>query len=93
MSVQWFDLVCMRAAVISYIRTDRLTRLLLIICSRIDAPVTFDHRTLTSCNSSKRFLQALADYFGAIAFKWLKSSGGCVSSPSSTGDLRTAVIR
>lgn len=93
MSLQWFDLVCMEAAVIGYIRTDRLARRLLIICSRIDAPVTFDRRTLASCNSSKRLLQALADYFDDIAFKWLKSSGGCVSSPDSAGDLRAVVIR
>ena len=93
MSLGRFNLVCMKAAVIDHIGNGRLTRPLLIICNKIDAPVTFDHSALASCNTSKRFLRVLEDYFNEMVFRWLKSSGRCVPSPDSIRDLCAVVIR
>lgn len=69
MSLQRFNLVCIKAAVIGHIRTGRLTRRLPVICRRADAPATLDRRPLAGCSSGKRLLRAPADHFGGIVFR------------------------
>ena len=93
MSLQRFNLVCMKGAAIGRIRTGRLTRPLPAVCRKTDTQAALDRGSLTGRNSGKRLMQAPADHFGDVVFGRQKFFGGCAFSPPvETGDLR-AVIR